>query len=330
MLTTPARSAGAMRGTLLESPDPPLLLLAEAVGLLRSGAAPHTVWKTAGFTHVDSVGAPVGAPQGGEPHPAWDGVRAAARLAHSAGAPLADVLEVVARHERARSQADAARKAAIAGPQLSGTVLSWLPAAGLGLGVLVDSRAFHILFLTALGWLLLVLAGALAALGRGWMKRLVASAEAASQDSAPGQLPLELVLALVDSAVAAGLDVRAALATVGSAVEGAQGKDLAHVASLLALGHSWADSWGDASPTLAPVERALRPAWVAGASPRSTLAAVSQVLTLDRQIAAEQAVGELGVRMALPLTLCLLPAFALVGLVPMLVAVASNAQVSLG
>lgn len=312
--------------TVAPEPDPPLLLLAEAVGLLRSGASPDVAWRAAGFTHVDAVGAPV--PD--NDHPAWDAVRAAARLAHSAGAPLADVLDVVAQHERARSEAEAARQAAIAGPQLSGTVLSWLPAAGLGLGVLVDTRAIHILFFTALGWLLLIMAGALAMTGRGWMKHLVAQARHASRDAEPGELPVTLVLSLMDAAVAAGLDVRGALAAVGHAVEGPQGADLTHAASMLALGHTWSDSWADAPEGLAPVERALRPAWQAGTAPRATLTAAGHVLTLQRRIAADKAVGELGVRMALPLTLCLLPAFALVGLVPMLVAVASNASISLG
>lgn len=328
-------------GPVPESPREPALVLAEVVGLLRSGASPAAAWAAAGIEEVDHRGMP-GArrgtgtqlgteEQGGDP--VWDAVRAACALAHSAGAPLADVLEVVGEHVQIEREARAAREAAIAGPRLSATVLQWLPAMGLGLGALIDTRALTVLLVTPLGWVLMVVAGTLMWGGRRWMRSLVDAAERASGGSDVGgeardALPIPLILALMDAALASGLDVRGAVAAVGVAMGGPEGGALEHVASALALGDTWRRAWSDCPESLQVLERALRSAWTAGTAPRALLRATSQSVRLETRLASEKAVGELGVRMALPLTFCLLPAFGLVGLVPMLVAVASSTSLS--
>jgi tight adherence protein B len=326
-LWVPGRGA---RGSTRDTPVEPALILAEAVGLLRSGAAPATAWAAVGIRDVDHRGVPVLV----DADPAWDAVRAACSLAHTAGSGLADVLEVVADHIQLEREARAARESAIAGPRLSATVLQWLPAMGLGLGALIDVHALKVLFVTALGWVLLTSAGVLVWAGRWWMGWLVRGAEEASQvvSTGPGgvrdRLPVTLLLTLVDAALASGLDVRGAVAVVGEAIGRAEGHALEHVSSALALGEPWAGAWSGCPAPLLILERALRSAWTAGTSPRALLRATSSSLRLEARLAAEKAVGELGVRMALPLTLCMLPAFALVGLVPMLVAVASSTSIS--
>jgi tight adherence protein B len=313
------------------APTDPIFQLAEVVGLLRAGASPSIAWHTAGVATKGDEGVPV---LTGDDAVA-QAVAAACRLAHRSGAPLAGVLEVVGAYARKESEAHAAREAAIAGPRLSAVVLQWLPVAGLTLGAIVDPRALSVLFLTPLGWTLLAMAGGLLVCGRYWMRRLVRSAQAAGDAGAPtsqgrqaGDPPVSLVMALVEAAVSAGLDVRGALAEVGAAIAGPYGRALDEVASSLALADGWDQAWSDTPESLHVVERALRSAWVAGTAPRATLAAAADALGLQRRLASERAVGELGVRMALPLTLCLLPAFALVGLVPMLVAVASTVSVA--
>lgn len=115
--------------------------------------------------------------------PLWDRddrlaheARAAARLAHAAGIPLAEVLDSLARVERARNQAERRREAALAGARASARILVWLPAAGLGLGLLVEPRTATVLFATPFGWALLIGAGLLVWLGTWWMRALVRAA----------------------------------------------------------------------------------------------------------------------------------------------------------
>ena len=70
------------------------------------------------------------------------------------------------------------------------------------------------------------------------------------------------------------------------------------------------------------VARALEPAWTAGASPVPLLRTAADRLRSRRRAETRAAAGRLGVQLVLPLTLCYLPAFVLVGLVPLVVSLA--------
>jgi tight adherence protein B len=124
----------------------------------------------------------------GEGAPVWDRddplageACAAARLAHASGVPLADVLDALARVERARIGADQRREAALAGARASARVLAWLPAVGMTLGLAVEPRTATVLLGTPFGWALLCASGLLVWLGRWWMRALVRSAVAAGR-----------------------------------------------------------------------------------------------------------------------------------------------------
>lgn len=124
----------------------------------------------------------------GDGAPVWDRddalageARAAARLAHSSGVPLADVLDALVRVERARVDAARRRQAALAGARASARVLAWLPAVGIALGLMVEPRTATVLVATPFGWTLLGASGLLVWLGRWWMRVLVRSAVAAGQ-----------------------------------------------------------------------------------------------------------------------------------------------------
>lgn len=130
---------------------------------------------------------------------------------------------------------------------------------------------------------------------------------------------LVTVSALVSAALRSGLDVRSALDHVGRAC-GDDAASLCAVSDALAIGVDWEHAWRPAPARFDAVARALAPSWHTGASPVDALAALSEVL-LDRASAAgESAAAELGVRVSLPLALCLMPAFILTGIVPLLVA----------
>jgi len=142
------------------------------------------------------------------------------------------------------------------------------------------------------------------------------------------RLPLTLILDLMRAAVSAGVELRGALDGVGRAIGGPDGYALVVVSGRIADGLTWKAAWDGTPGRLQPLADALEPSWSSGCAPGETLAATAEAITHRTAIAGDRAVGELPVRLVLPLTLCLLPAFFLVGLVPLVMAVALSAGMS--
>jgi hypothetical protein len=141
-------------------------------------------------------------------------------------------------------------------------------------------------------------------------------------------LPEVQVAALLDLLAAActvGASVPRALQTVGAAAGGRRGTTMERVARELMRGCSWDDAWAGAGSDLVPVADALRQAWVDGAAPSSPLATAARRLRRERHTRALEAAGRLSVRLVLPLGLCHLPAFVLLGLIPVLSSLAAGA-----
>ncbi|WP_159066832.1 type II secretion system F family protein [Cellulomonas timonensis] len=133
-----------------------------------------------------------------------------------------------------------------------------------------------------------------------------------------------LVLELVEVAVAAGVAVPRALQAVGEAVGGVEGDALVHASAALVLGASWEAAWARAPERLGAVAVCLRPAWLAGAAPGGALRAQAATLRRGRLRHAREAAGRMGVHLVLPLGLCFLPAFVLLGLVPVMLSLADG------
>lgn len=135
--------------------------------------------------------------------------------------------------------------------------------------------------------------------------------------------PTELELAvpgladLLVSAVISGVAVPGALVAVGQAAGGEVGRALARAGAALARGASWSAAWAGCPGVLGPLERALADAWHRGAAPVPVLRHVAASARRERKAAAGRAAARLGVRLVLPLGLCLLPSFALLGIVPL-------------
>ncbi|WP_402373718.1 type II secretion system F family protein [Isoptericola rhizosphaerae] len=166
---------------------------------------------------------------------------------------------------------------------------------------------------------------------------------------ASAALDVPCLLELVAAAVRSGAGVPRALEAVGAAVGGPDGRALGRVAAALRLGAGWDAAWTGArdvparsrrqdaawagardvparsgrdavAPRLDVLRRALRGAWAEGAAPGESLRAAGAEHRHERQAAARTAAARLAVRLVLPLGLCYLPAFVLVGLVPVLLA----------
>ena len=138
-----------------------------------------------------------------------------------------------------------------------------------------------------------------------------------------GEPTLVATVALLAAAVSAGADVRSALAAVGRCV-GGEAAALETVASALHVGVPWHETWARCPAPYAAIGPVLHGAWTDGASPVEPLRAFANSCLETARMEAQKAAAELGVRLALPLTMCLLPAFVLAGVVPLLLAVAGT------
>lgn len=297
---------------------PVRVLVLQVVAMLRAGAAPGAAWSGAAGVAVGPTGIPdragltrlFGARNAAA-------VVAATRLALDVGAPLGRVLESVADSLVRDAEAAAERDAVIAGPRATARVIVWLPLAGAGLGWLLGVDTLAVVTSGGVGTLAAVLGVGLLVAGWVWTSRLVAAA----LDRPRGdELDVQVVLDLLAAALGAGSGVPRALGAVGQAAGGRHGDALRRAGDALVLGARWDRAWAGAPEPLGPVAEALRGAWVDGAPPGAALRAAGQELRRQRSANARTAAGRLGVRLVLPLGCCYLPAFVLVGLVPVLLA----------
>ena len=129
-----------------------------------------------------------------------------------------------------------------------------------------------------------------------------------------------VILELLAAALSVGVSVPRALTATGNAIGGSAGLDLAQAGRHLELGAGWRQAWAHTPAQFRIISAALRPGWEDGAAVTEALRAAGEAARRVQQDEARIAAGRLGVRLVLPLGLCLLPAFVLIGIVPMLLA----------
>jgi Flp pilus assembly protein TadB len=125
----------------------------------------------------------------------------------------------------------------------------------------------------------------------------------------------------------AGADPPTAVAVVSQAVGGPVAQGFDHVTSLLALGADTGQAWADLARDreFSPLASALVRAVETGAPLAETLTALADDLRHARRTQAQATAHQVGVHAVAPLGLCFLPAFVLVGVVPVVVGLAAPA-----
>lgn len=148
--------------------------------------------------------------------------------------------------------------------------------------------------------------------------RLEPAAVVRDQNRIAAALPL--ATDLLAAAMAVGSPPDRAAEAVGRAIGGPLGAVLASAASALRVGADPATAWQPllTDPVLRPLGRALAGAISRGASPVTTLDRLADDARDHARWAAEARARSLGARAAAPLGLCFLPAFVLVGIVPLI------------
>ncbi|KMY23402.1 tight adherence protein B [Actinobaculum suis] len=124
---------------------------------------------------------------------------------------------------------------------------------------------------------------------------------------------------LARAALVSGASVPDALRAVAAATaEEQEPCGLELTARLLVLGASWEEAWAHVPERCRILRDTLAPSWHDGAAPVPLLRRASASHRARRIREAREAAAELGTRLVLPLTTCFLPAFVLLGVVPII------------
>jgi len=265
--------------------------------LLAAGVAPASAWRYVDDEIAAVAGAGGSIPEAlGRRGAAWRGVAAAWQVAIEAGAPLAPALRTFAASLRALAQASRDIRTALSGPVATARMVMVLPAVGILCGMVLGFDTLRTLFTTPAGLVCFGSGGLLLFIAHRWNRRLVRAAR-------PKNLTPGLRFELMAIAMGGGASLDRAIASVETALSAAgldARADVARVDEILAL----------SSDAGVPAAELLR----------------SEAEEARRESAASglEAASVLAVRLMLPLGVCVLPAFMLVGVAPLLLSVISS------
>ncbi|WP_144763545.1 type II secretion system F family protein [Curtobacterium sp. 9128] len=227
--------------------------------------------------------------------PAREDVAVVVAVARQTGAPVAPTLHALAAAVRRTAAADRAVRVALAGPRTSANVVLALPLLGAGLGATWGVDSVEVLTSSPIGWACCAAAALLVAVGRVWTRRLVDAA------SPSGRIPGVL------------LDAWAVALSGGGSWSGA-----AEVVRGATDGRPAAEIEGDRLREVLDLARR------AGVPAATLLRHAAEDLRDDVAAEALATAERLGVRLVVPLGMCVLPAFVLIGVVPVVVGILSS------
>jgi pilus assembly protein TadC len=169
---------------------------------------------------------------------------------------------------------------------------------------------------SSVGWVVLLPLVVIMIIGLGRL-------EPASARRRRQQLIMETpqALELLGSSLAAGLPLRKAVAAVTKAYGGPVAEDLGRVMRMVELGAPDADAWRSlrGHPQLGPAATDLARSVESGTMLVETLNHHARAARADRRAALQVKARAVGVRSVLPLMICFLPAFLLLGVLPSVV-----------
>ncbi|MEY9951268.1 pilus assembly protein TadB [Leifsonia sp. EB34] len=218
-------------------------------------------------------------------------------VAEHAGASLAPALRGAAGALRDRAGAERDIATALAGPRATARLMSWLPVVGVVMAYAIGVDVVGTLVTGPLGWMAAVSGCGLLAAGRLWTRGLVRSASRAGPVAG-------IRHDLTAIALAGGMSVPSARETI------------AEVARAVGL-----DAVADGDPS---VDRVLRIAERAGAPAIELLSAEARQERRTARAEGRSRAELLAVRLLIPLGVCVLPAFVLLAVVPVILGMMSS------
>ncbi|GAB3795811.1 hypothetical protein GCM10028798_05060 [Humibacter antri] len=226
---------------------------------------------------------------------AWRGLAVALQVATESGAPLAEALRDLAASLRDLGQTQRDRETALAGPRATARMVLALPAVGILFGAGLGVDTLHTLIATPAGLGCLAAGAALLLVARAWNRAMLR--RATPRDRMPG-----LAIELVAVAMTGGGSAPGALARVADAC------------TRFAL----------APPDSDAVDSVLTLAQRAGVGTVELLRAEAEQARRDARSSAQATSAALGVRLMAPLAVCVLPAFMLLSVAPLVMSILSS------
>jgi len=294
-------------------PDSPAETLSYLAAFLGAGLSPASAWREIPSTAsgssvcvavVDKMnqGFPLGQAVEEslrESEEAWRTLGAAWSVARESGAPLAPTLHALALSLTDRDHTMREVRATLAGPRATMRLVMGLPLVGLGAGLITGVNGFPVLFGTPLGLSALAGAGVLMGVAGWWMSILQRDALVRPD---PGEISLELF----------------AIATAGGALPEAAWERVQ--TALVSF-----DLPGSESTEVRALSELSRRVGV----PVSALARQHSGLMRQRwRTDALERINRLGVQVVIPLGVLVLPAFVLVAVIPLGLAIWSEAALA--
>ncbi|MCW2785114.1 MAG: Bacterial type secretion system protein domain protein [Marmoricola sp.] len=129
---------------------------------------------------------------------------------------------------------------------------------------------------------------------------------------------------LLGACLSAGAPLEGALVDVAAAMGGPVGEDLGGIVHRLRLGSDPVSVWRSVEGGLAPLGRCLARAHESGSSVRTAVAQLAEDLRAETRVRVQARARSVEVRASVPLGVCFLPAFVLLGVVPMVVGIFSS------
>lgn len=233
------------------------------------------------------------------------------------GAPLADVLRMIAEAIDEDEEAFRAQRITQAGSEISSHVLSLLPVAGIiGAGIL-GVNPWDFFLSSLLGASTLLVGVGLMLAGYGVSRSLVRRAEKEGTYTYDLALMMNLTVAGLQSGASIPAVLRSLALCCGVS-------ELSGVADSLLRGRPWWESWERVPAECEPLAEALEVGWCEGASPIGMLQSGAHEWRRELYARRQAADAHLGVRLLLPLGLLQLPSFIALGVVPVIAEIAAS------
>ena len=254
------------------------------IAFIRAGLSPNVAWTAAGLDcrEIDRGGSELRSSAAGPASALEVAWRASVRV----GAPL----DVTVRHIRdAYSDFAAIERdvtVAISGPRLASRIMLTLPAVGVLIAGALDLNPFSFLLATAPGWFCATVGLSLVFTAREWSRRLISAVHVRD-------VPLGILPAVIASGLSVGVGVTLSIEAVDAECDAiGLSRDSSTHDSALSLANDW------------------------GIPLAGVVMAQAQMLRQSAVALVRIRANELAERLLLPLAACILPAFILLSIVP--------------
>lgn len=260
-------------------------------------------------------------------------------LAQNTGTALSSLFNTLAENLRDQTDASRARQSAFAGAQVTAKILLALPLASLALGYAIGANPLQVLLGDIWGWFMLITGVLLTLLGWFWMRRLLQSA--AGDQYSFDQLLLVDLLAQV---IMAGLPLPKALYSIGNCLkqvgagQEATGQittaasveliDLSQqfetAAQLLMQGSPIHLALANLPDQLQAITDSAALSTSTGAQLAPLLIAAGKHARRAQRREVERVSAALAVKLVLPTGVAILPAFVVLGIIPVITDLLAN------